>query len=186
MSAGSLPADFPFRPGAHHLLTFSMMYCFNENFVLALSHDEVVHGKCSLIGRMPGDYWRQFAGLRVLALYQAAHPGAKHNFMGSEIAQFIEWRYYEGLEWFLLDYDTHRRHQDYIRALNRFYREDYAVLSAGEVKLYDDGGNTGLLSYSASSAALTYSLSLDEGERTVTWYMTCSDGEMQEARLLLR
>ncbi len=122
-----MQADFPFRPGAHHLLTFSMMYCFNENFVLALSHDEVVHGKCSLIGRMPGDYWRQFAGLRVLALYQAAHPGAKHNFMGSEIAQFIEWRYYEGLEWFLLDYETHRKHQAFIRALNHFYQDQRAL-----------------------------------------------------------
>ena len=76
---------------------------------------------------------------------------------------------------------------DYLdTVINRFYRENYAVLSAGEVKLYDDGGNAGLLSYSASSAALTYSLSLDEGARTVTWYMTFLDGEMQEARLLLR
>jgi 1,4-alpha-glucan branching enzyme len=122
-----MQADFPFRPGAHHLLTFSMMYCFNENFVLALSHDEVVHGKASLIGRMPGDYWRQFAGLRVLAIYQMTHPGAKHNFMGSEIAQFIEWRYYEGLEWFLLDYETHSRHRDYIKALNAFYLKEKAL-----------------------------------------------------------
>jgi 1,4-alpha-glucan branching enzyme len=88
--------DFPWRPGNHTLITFSIMYAFNENFILPLSHDEVVHGKCSLIGRMPGDYWRQFAGMRALAFYQITHPGAKLNFMGNEIAQFIEWRYYEG------------------------------------------------------------------------------------------
>ena len=122
-----MQADFPYRPGAHHLLTFSMMYCFSENFILALSHDEVVHGKCSLIGRMPGDYWRQFAGLRSLALYQITHPGAKLNFMGSEIAQFIEWRYQEGLEWFLLDYEAHAKHQAFIKALNAVYRKEPAL-----------------------------------------------------------
>lgn len=113
--------DFPFRDGSHELLTFSMMYAFNENFVLPLSHDEVVHGKCSLIGRMPGDYWRQFAGLRLLLLYQMCHSGAKLNFMGNEIGQFIEWRFYEELEWFLLDYETHARHQEFVKAMNRCY-----------------------------------------------------------------
>ncbi|MBR6969868.1 MAG: 1,4-alpha-glucan branching protein GlgB [Firmicutes bacterium] len=122
-----MQADFPYRPGAHNLLTFSMMYCFSETFILALSHDEVVHGKCSLIGRMPGDYWRQFAGLRSLAMYQMTHPGAKLNFMGSEIAQFIEWRDYEGLEWFLLGYEAHAKHQAFIRALNAFYLQQPAL-----------------------------------------------------------
>ncbi len=121
-----MKTDFPYRPAHHGGLTFSMMYAFNENFILALSHDEVVHGKASLIGRMPGDYWRQFAGLRVLALYQMAHSGAKHNFMGAEIAQFIEWRYYEGLEWFLLDYDAHRKHQQYIKELNHLFLREKA------------------------------------------------------------
>ena len=119
-----LQTDFPWRPGAHEKLTFSMMYAFSENFILPLSHDEVVHGKCSLIGRQPGDYWRQFAGLRLLALYQMTHPGGKLNFMGNEFGQFIEWRFYEGLEWFLLDYDHHRQHQDFIRQLNRLYRAE--------------------------------------------------------------
>ncbi len=114
--------DFPFRDGSHQLLTFSMMYAFNENFILPLSHDEVVHGKCSLIGRMPGDYWRQFAGLRLLLMYQMFHSGAKMNFMGNEIGQFIEWRFYEGLQWFLLDYEAHARHQAFVREANKFYK----------------------------------------------------------------
>ncbi len=126
-----MQTDFPFRPGNHSLLTFSMMYTFNENFVLALSHDEVVHGKCSLIGRMPGDYWRQFAGMRILALYQMTHPGAKHNFMGAEIAQFIEWRYTEGLDWVLLNYDAHKKHQGYIKALNSLYKTQAALWQKG-------------------------------------------------------
>lgn len=118
-----MQTDMPWRPGEHNKLTFSMMYAFNENFILPLSHDEVVHGKCSLIGRQPGDYWRQFAGLRLLALYQMTHSGGKLNFMGNEFGQFIEWRYYEGLEWFLLDYDHHRQHQEYVKALNHVFLE---------------------------------------------------------------
>ena len=115
--------DFPYRPGNHRLLTFSSMYQFNENFVLPLSHDEVVHGKCSLIQRMPGDWWRQFAGMRALALHQMTHPGAKLNFMGNEIAQFIEWRYYEGIEYYLTEeYPTHAHQQAFIKALNHFYK----------------------------------------------------------------
>lgn len=120
--------DFPFRPGNHRLLTFSTMYQFNENFVLPLSHDEVVHGKCSLITRMPGDWWRQFAGMRALALYQMTHSGAKLNFMGNEIAQFIEWRYYEGIQYFLTEeYQTHAGQQRFIAALNHFYASHPAL-----------------------------------------------------------
>lgn len=117
-----MQTDFPYRPGRHELLTFSTMYQYNENFVLSLSHDEVVHGKCSLITRMPGDWWRQFAGMRALALYQMTHMGAKLNFMGNEIAQFIEWRYYEGIEYFLTElYPTHKQFQTYTAALNALY-----------------------------------------------------------------
>ncbi len=119
--------DFPGRPVNHNLLTFSMMYAFSENFVLPLSHDEVVHGKHSLIGRMPGDLWRQFAGLRLLHMYQLTHPGGKLNFMGGEFGQFIEWRYYEQLEWFLLQYEHHQKHQDFIRAANAFYKATPAL-----------------------------------------------------------
>jgi 1,4-alpha-glucan branching enzyme len=122
--------DTLYRKYEHNLITFSMMYTFNENFILALSHDEVVHGKASLIGKMPGDYYNKFAGLRVLALYQIAHPGAKLNFMGYEFGQFIEWREYEGLEWFLPEqYEAHRKHLQYIKALNNFYLKEKALYS---------------------------------------------------------
>lgn len=108
--------------GWHHdQFCFSMMYAFSENFVLSLSHDEVVHGKYSMIDKMPGDIWRKFASLRTLYMYQMSHPGAKLNFMGAEFGQFIEWRFYEELEWFMLDYESHRLLQDYCSVLNKFY-----------------------------------------------------------------
>ena len=120
--------DFPYRPGNHKLLTFSTMYQFNENFILPLSHDEVVHGKCSLITRQPGDYWRQFAGLRALDFYQMTHAGGKLNFMGNEVAQFIEWRYYEGIQYFLPEqYESHAKHQKFVAAMNKFYNEHPAL-----------------------------------------------------------
>lgn len=119
--------DFDGRPYNHRLLTFSMMYAFQENFILPLSHDEVVHGKRSLIGKMPGDYWRQFANLRLLHLYQMTHSGAKLNFMGGEIAQFVEWRFAEALEWFLLDYPAHAAHREYVKRLNALYLQEPAL-----------------------------------------------------------
>ena len=119
--------DFPFRSYHHNKLTFSMAYGFSERFILPLSHDEVVHGKLSLMGRMPGDYWRKFAGLRLLALYQITHPGGKLSFMSTEYGPFIEWREYESLEWFLLDYPTHKMHQDYVKQLNRLYQNTPAL-----------------------------------------------------------
>jgi 1,4-alpha-glucan branching enzyme len=124
-----MSCDFPWRGDSHNKLTFSMTYAYSENFVLPLSHDEVVHGKHSLIGRMPGDNWRQFAGVRLLAMYQMTHPGKKLNFMGHEIAQFIEWREYEGLQWFLLEYENHEKYQKYIKALNHLYTDHPALWS---------------------------------------------------------
>ena len=172
-----LSTDFPYRPGCHNQLTFSMMYAFNENFVLPLSHDEVVHGKCSLIGRMPGDYWRQFAGLRLLALYQMTHPGGKLNFMGNEFGQFIEWRYYEGLEWFLLDYESHRAQQAFVRALNRVYLREKALWSCdhgwqGFVWIDADNAEQGILSYirRAASGRITTLAVLNFGVQSYARY----------------
>lgn len=109
------------RSGAHEKLTFSLTYAFSENYVLPFSHDEVVHGKRSVIGRMPGGYEDKFANLRVLYGFMFAHPGKKLNFMGNELAQFIEWDYDRELDWLLLGYEAHRRFRDYFGALSRFY-----------------------------------------------------------------
>ena len=110
-----------FRKYHHHQLTFSMMYYYNEQFVLPFSHDEVVHMKGSLLNKMPGDYWKQFANYRLLMGYMMTHPGKKLLFMGTEYGQFREWDYANSLEWFMLDYPNHTYFRDYTAALNHFY-----------------------------------------------------------------
>jgi 1,4-alpha-glucan branching enzyme len=116
-----------YRKYHHGELTFSMLYAFNENFVLPLSHDEVVHGKRSLLDKMPGDLWQQFANLRLLYAYMFAHPGKKLLFMGAELGQRAEWNHDRELEWELLNYPEHRGLHRLITDLNALYRREPAL-----------------------------------------------------------
>ena len=110
----------------HNLITFSMMYAYSENFVLPLSHDEVVHGKKSMIDKMWGDYWQKFASLRMFYAFMMAHPGKKLSFMGNEFAQFREWDFASSLEWFMLDFEMHQLMHSYVKDLNHFYKNERA------------------------------------------------------------
>jgi 1,4-alpha-glucan branching enzyme len=116
-----------YRKFHHNDITFSLLYAFHENFVLPVSHDEVVHGKGSLLNRMPGDEWRQFANVRAFLAYMWAHPGKKLLFMGQEIGQREEWNCNTGVRWELLEFDYHRQLQTLMRELNRLYRSSPAL-----------------------------------------------------------
>ncbi len=116
-----------YRKYSHDKLTFSLTYAFSEHYVLPFSHDEVVHLKHSMLNKMPGTYEQKFEQLRLLYTYQMAHPGKKLTFMGMEIGTFIEWRFYESLEWFLLSYPKHDEFHRFVQGLNRFYRDNPAL-----------------------------------------------------------
>ena len=116
-----------FKGFNHNLLNFSMVYAFSENFILPFSHDEVVHGKKSLLNKMPGFYEEKFANLRVLLSWMICHPGKKLSFMGSEIAPFIEWDEDMEVEWFMLDYPIHAAFNNFVKKLNRLYLKEEAL-----------------------------------------------------------
>ncbi len=113
----------PYYRNYHHCkITFSLVYAFSENFILPLSHDEVVHVKGSIVNKMPGEYADKFAGERSLLGFMYAHPGKKLNFMGYEVSQFKEWDYNDGIEFFLTEYELHNKMQTFVKTLNNFYK----------------------------------------------------------------
>ncbi len=136
----------------HNELTFSMIYAFHENFVLPFSHDEVVHGKGSLLDQMPGDLWQRFANLRILYSYMWTHPGKKVLFMGGEVAQWHEWNHDESVQWHLLQWESHKGMQNLIKDLNRVYQEHSAL---HEVDFTEDGFEW-LDSHNADESVVAY------------------------------
>ncbi|MGA2794065.1 MAG: alpha amylase C-terminal domain-containing protein, partial [Roseiarcus sp.] len=122
-----LARDPIYRRWSHDKLTFGLLYAFSENFVLPISHDEVVHGKGSIIGKIPGDEWQRFATARAYYGFMWGHPGKKLLFMGQEFGQTSEWRFDEALPWWLLDHKPHQGLQAFVRDLNRLYRDRPAL-----------------------------------------------------------
>ena len=147
----------------HNQMTFGMMYAYSENFILPLSHDEVVHGKGSLINKMPGDDWRKFANLRAYYGFMWSHPGKKLLFMGGEFAQRSEWNHDTGLDWHLLDNRYHRGTQSLVRDLNRLYRDEAALHSRD----CEVGGFEWIEADAADESVYAFLRLGDEGDRPV-------------------
>ena len=137
--------DPMYRSHHHGEITFSMLYAYDEKFILPISHDEVVHGKGSLLSKMPGDRWQQFANVRAYLSFMWSHPGKQLLFMGSEFGQVSEWNQEAGLEWYLLDYEPHQKLQTLVSELNRIYNENPALWELDHERggfQWVDGGNS--------------------------------------------
>jgi 1,4-alpha-glucan branching enzyme len=159
-----------YRRYHHHELTFSLMYAFSENFILPLSHDEVVHGKGSLYGKMPGDHWQKLANLRSLYAYMWAHPGKKLLFMGSELAQQQEWSHERSVDWHLLESPEHAGIQRLVRDLNRSYRDQPALWELDS----DPAGFWWIEPNDADSNVIAFARASRDGERVLVFVANLS------------
>ncbi len=168
-----------YRRYHHHELTFSLLYAFSENFILPLSHDEVVHGKGSLISRMPGDRWQKFANLRALYAYMWAHPGKKLLFMGSEFAQEQEWSHERSLDWHLLERPEHAGIQALVRDLNRLYRDEPALWQVDS----DPSGFWWIEPNDADANVIAFARQSRDGERVVVLAANLSPVPRENYRL---
>lgn len=154
--------DTVYRKFHHGSLTFSLVYAFSEKFMLPLSHDEVVHGKGSLIDRMPGDLWQKFANLRLLYGYMFTHPGTQLLFMGAEFGQFGEWSHERSLDWHLLQNDGNKNLQNWVRALNQYYTSNPALYDKG----FSQEGFEWIDLNDAENSVITYIRKGSEGQKT--------------------
>jgi len=168
---GYFQQDPIYRRYHHHELTFSLMYAFSENFVLPLSHDEVVHGKGSLYSKMGGgDHWQKLANLRALYAYMWAHPGKKLLFMGGELAQQAEWSHERSLDWHLLEQPAHAGIQSLVRDLNRLYRSEPALYELDS----DPAGFWWLEPNDADNNVIAFARQSRDGERVVVFVANLS------------
>ena len=180
--------DPVYRKYYHNNLTFSLIYAFSENYVLPFSHDEVVHGKHSLVDKMPGDYYQKFSNLKLLYAYQYSHPGKKLVFMGGEFGQFIEWNEYGELDWFLMDYDSHSGVYRFVQDLNRIYTESpefYEIERSWEGFEWIDHhrSNESLLSFkrfSKSGDEIACIFNFTPVERSEYWFETIEGTQYEE------
>jgi 1,4-alpha-glucan branching enzyme len=169
-SLGYFQQDPIYRRYHHHELTFSLMYAFSENFILPLSHDEVVHGKGSLLSKMPGDRWQKLANLRALYAFMWAHPGKKLLFMGGELAQEAEWSHERSLDWHLLEQPEHSGIQALVRDLNRVYKEEPALWEVDS----DPSGFWWLEPNDADNNVVAFARASRDGERVLVFVANLS------------